>query len=53
MKAFKSILAFQKHFDTEEKCREYLDKQTNPLHLHANNSKVYNVYLMFITKDYL
>ena len=27
MKAFKSILAFQKHFDTEEKCREYLEQQ--------------------------
>lgn len=27
MKAFKSILEFQKHFDTEEKCREYLEQQ--------------------------
>jgi transposase-like protein len=25
MKAFKSILAFQKHFDTDEKCREHLE----------------------------
>src|SRR4051794_14593664 len=27
MKTFKSILEFQKHFDTEEKCREYLEQQ--------------------------
>lgn len=27
MKAFKSILEFQKHFDTEEKCREFLEQQ--------------------------
>lgn len=27
MKAFKSILEFQKHFNTEEKCREYLELQ--------------------------
>ena len=27
MKSFKSILEFQKHFDTEEKCREYLEEQ--------------------------
>jgi transposase-like protein len=27
MKTFKSILEFQKHFDTEEKCRQYLEFQ--------------------------
>lgn len=27
MKQFKTILAFQKHFDTDEKCREYLEQQ--------------------------
>jgi transposase-like protein len=27
MKAFKSILEFQKHFNTEEKCREFLEQQ--------------------------
>lgn len=27
MKEFKSILTFQKHFDTEEKCRQYLEQQ--------------------------
>lgn len=27
MKAFKSILQFQKEFDTDEKCREYLEQQ--------------------------
>lgn len=27
MKPFKSILEFQKHFDTEEKCREFLESQ--------------------------
>lgn len=27
MKTFKSILEFQKHFDTEEKCRQYLEQQ--------------------------
>lgn len=27
MKEFKSILAFQKAFDTDEKCREYLEQQ--------------------------
>jgi transposase-like protein len=27
MKEFKSILEFQKHFDTPEKCREYLEQQ--------------------------
>ncbi len=27
MKTFKNILDFQKHFDTEEKCREYLEQQ--------------------------
>jgi len=27
MKAFKSILEFQQHFDTDEKCREYLEQQ--------------------------
>lgn len=27
MKTFKSILAFQKHFNTDEKCREYLEAQ--------------------------
>lgn len=27
MKAFKSILEFQKHFDTDEKCREFLEQQ--------------------------
>jgi len=27
MKAFKSILEFQKHFNTEEKCREFLEEQ--------------------------
>ena len=27
MKTFKNILAFQKEFDTEEKCREYLEQQ--------------------------
>jgi hypothetical protein len=27
MKTFKNILEFQKHFDTEEKCREYLEQQ--------------------------
>jgi hypothetical protein len=27
MKTFKSILEFQKHFNTEEKCREYLEQQ--------------------------
>jgi hypothetical protein len=27
MKTFKNILAFQKEFDTEEKCREYLETQ--------------------------
>jgi hypothetical protein len=27
MKAFKSILEFQKHFDNEEKCREFLEQQ--------------------------
>jgi transposase-like protein/ribosomal protein L37AE/L43A len=27
MKAFKNIHEFQKHFDTEEKCREYLEQQ--------------------------
>lgn len=27
MKTFKSILEFQKHFDSEEKCREYLEQQ--------------------------
>ena len=27
MKTFKSILQFQKHFDTDEKCREFLEQQ--------------------------
>lgn len=27
MKTFKSILQFQKHFNTEEKCREFLEQQ--------------------------
>ena len=27
MKAFKSILEFQKHFNTDEKCREFLEQQ--------------------------
>lgn len=27
MKAFKSILEFQKHFDTDQKCREFLEQQ--------------------------
>lgn len=27
MKAFKSILEFQKHFSTDEKCREFLEQQ--------------------------
>src|SRR5688572_20053513 len=27
MKAFKSILEFQKHFDTDEKCRQFLEVQ--------------------------
>lgn len=27
MKTFKNIFDFQKHFDTEEKCREYLEQQ--------------------------
>jgi transposase-like protein len=27
MKAFKSIIEFQKHFDTDEKCREFLEQQ--------------------------
>lgn len=27
MKAFKSILEFQKHFDTDAKCREFLEQQ--------------------------
>jgi transposase-like protein len=27
MKTFKSILEFQKHFDTDAKCREYLEQQ--------------------------
>lgn len=27
MKTFKSLLQFQKHFDTEEKCREFLESQ--------------------------
>jgi transposase-like protein len=27
MKAFNSILQFQKHFDTDEKCREFLEQQ--------------------------
>ncbi len=27
MKTFKSILEFQKHFNTEEKCREFLEQQ--------------------------
>lgn len=27
MKAFKSIIEFQNHFDTDEKCREYLEEQ--------------------------
>ena len=27
MKAFKSILEFQKHFNTDEKCRQYLEQQ--------------------------
>ena len=27
MKAFKSILEFQKHFSTDEKCREFLESQ--------------------------
>src|SRR5215207_4605942 len=27
MKTFKSILEFQKHFSSEEKCREYLEQQ--------------------------
>ncbi len=27
MKTFKNIFDFQKHFDNEEKCREYLEQQ--------------------------
>src|SRR5690349_2554192 len=27
MKIFKSILEFQKHFDTEQKCRDFLEQQ--------------------------
>lgn len=53
MKAFKSILEFQKHFDTDEKCREFLELQrwngtpacpfcgSLNVHRFANNNKIF------------
>lgn len=53
MKPFKSILEFQKHFDTEEKCREFLEQQrwngipacpfcgSINVHRFANNPKIF------------
>lgn len=53
MKNFKSILDFQKHFDTDEKCREFLELQrwcTTPgcphcgstnVHRFATNNKIF------------
>ena len=35
MKTFKNILDFQKNFDTEEKCRKYLEAQRWNAHLLA------------------
>jgi transposase-like protein len=53
MKSFKSILDFQKHFNTEEKCREFLEAQrwgTTPacpfcastnVHRFATNNRIF------------
>jgi len=43
MKTFKSILQFQKHFDTDEKCREFLELQrwgTTPACPHCGSTNV-------------
>ncbi len=53
MKPFKSIIEFQKHFDTNEKCREFLELQrwngtpacpfcgSVNVHRFANNNKIF------------
>lgn len=44
MKTFKSLLQFQKHFDTEEKCREFLELQrwgTTPACPHCASTNVH------------
>lgn len=43
MKVFKSILEFQKHFDTDEKCRTYLEEQrwgNTPCCIHCGSTNV-------------
>lgn len=43
MKTFKSILQFQKHFDTDEKCREFLEQQrwgSTPACPHCGSTNV-------------